>query len=135
VLLCRRVADIPLNQYLKLEHHFIVTDDKAAGAGHCGGGIPGHGQADLPFSPMCINDHTADVGAPGVVCEPVDADKDCVDRQLELGKYIGRWAPPFNDCQTFTASVISECSNASSSSALGAEGASGSVDVAASSGY
>jgi len=33
---------------MKLQHHFIVTDAKAAGAGHCGGGVPGHGQIDLP---------------------------------------------------------------------------------------
>jgi hypothetical protein len=128
VLLCRRVADIPLNEYLKLQHHFIVTEAKAAGAGHCGGGIPGHGQIDLPLSPMCINDHASEVGRPDVVCEPVVADPTCVNRELEFERPIGPWAPPFNDCQTFAARVIADCSTApdlSSPSASGAEGSRG----------
>jgi len=110
VLLCRRVADIPLNEFIKLQHHFIVTDAKAAAAGHCGGGVPGHGQIDLPLSPMCINNHSSEVGTPGVICDQVETDPDCVNRELELGKHIGRWAPPFNDCQTFAANVITEAS-------------------------
>lgn len=128
MLLCRRVADVPLNEYMQFKHHFLVTNDKAAGAGHCGQGVPGHGQVDLPLSPMCINDHLGEVGASGVVCEPVEADPACVNRELELGKYIGRWAPPFNDCQSFAASVIEECSTAQrseSQAASGAEGARG----------
>jgi hypothetical protein len=126
VLVCRRVADIPLNEYLRFEHHFVVTDEKAAGAGHCDGGVPGHGQIDLPLSPMCINDHSSEVGTPAVVCEPVEADPSCVNRELEFGKYIGRWAPPFSDCQTFAAQVIAKCSiDPSSSSPSGAEGSSG----------
>jgi len=128
VLLCKRVAELPLNEHLKIRHHFIVTEEKAAGAGHCGGGVPGHGQLDLPLSPICINDHSSEVGTPGVVCEQVEADPNCVNRELEIGKHIGRWAPPFNDCQTFAADVIEECSTApdlGSQGASGAEGASG----------
>src|SRR6185369_3864066 len=85
-------------------------------------------QLDLPLSPICINDHSSEVGTPGVVCDQVEADPGCVNRELELGKYIGRWAPPFNDCQTFAADVIEEGSTApdlGSQGASGAEGASG----------
>jgi hypothetical protein len=125
VLLCRRIADFPLNQYTKFQHHFIVTEAKAAGAGHCGGGVPGHGQIDLPLSPICVNDHSSEVGTPGVVCDPVEADPSCVNRELEFGRYIGLWAPPFNDCQTFAADIIAECSTAPELSSQGAAGAEG----------
>jgi len=126
VLLCRRVADVPLNEYVKVQHHFIVTEAKAAGAGHCGAGVPGHGQIDLPLSPMCVNDHASEVGTPGVVCDPVEADPICVNRELEIGKHIGRWAPPFDDCQTFAAKVIADCSIAADPGSEGASGAEGS---------
>lgn len=123
VLLCRRIADIPLNSQLGHEHFFLMTSTQVAGAGHCGEGIPGHGQVDLPLSPMYINDHTADVGRSGVTCDLVNADEDCVNRELELGKHLGPWAPPFNDCQTFAASVIADCSLGTSSASGGSEGA------------
>ncbi|MEI9952296.1 MAG: hypothetical protein WDO74_25730 [Pseudomonadota bacterium] len=130
VLLCHRLADLPLNQYIGVQHHFIVTDTVAAGAGHCGGGVPGHGQIDLPLSPMCINDHSSEVGDPGVTCDPVEADPACVNRELELGKPIGLWAPAFNDCQTFAADVLAVCNSHSpiadsADYASGAEGARG----------
>jgi len=101
---------VPLKEYTQFQHHFLVTEVKAAGAGHCDGGVPGHGQIDLPLSPMCVNDHSSEVGAPGVVCDQVEADPTCVNRELELGKHIGLWVPPFNDCQTFAANVIADCS-------------------------
>jgi len=135
VLLCRRIADLPLNSYLQIEHHFITTNSKAGGAGHCGGGVPGHGQVDLPFSEMCVNDHSAEVGAPGVTCEPTNADEDCVTRELEFGNYIGPWAPPFNDCQTFAADVITECSKGTSYSSGGSEGAPGEIGQGGTLGY
>ena len=53
----------------------------------------------------------------------LNADEDCVDRELELGKQLGPWAPPFNDCQTFAASVIADCSLGASSATAGSEGA------------
>ena len=129
VLLCRRIADVPLKEYTQLQHHFLMTELTAAGAGHCAGGVPGHGPIDLPLSPMCINDHSPEVGAPGVICEQVEADPTCVNQELELGKHIGLWAPPFNDCQTFAANVIANCSPPASTEGAeeesGAEGARG----------
>ena len=109
VLFCHRVADIPFNSHLHLEHHFLATSSRAGGAGHCGDGVPGHGHIDLPLSSMCVVDHAAEVGAPGVTCEPVVADESCVERALQPGAYLGPWAPPFNDCQTFVARVLAEC--------------------------
>jgi len=135
VLLCHRIADIPLNSVPGFEHFFIVTSLKAGGAGHCGDGIPGHGHIDLPLSPMCINDHAAEVGAPGVTCEPTNADADCVDQALEFGKPLGPWAPPFNDCQTFAADVIAECSRGTSYATGGAEGAPGASGEGGTLGY
>lgn len=112
VLLCHRPADFWGNSVLQLQHRFVVTDSRAGGAGHCGGGIPGHGQVDLPFSEMCIIDHAPEAGGEGVVCDPVNADPECVNRELDFGQHIGRWAPPVNDCQTFAAQVLADCPGA-----------------------
>ena len=130
VLLCRRIADVPLKEYTGFQHHYLMTNATAAGAGHCGDGVPGHGRVDLPLSPMCINDHSSEIGNPSVICDPIEADPECVNKELEIGKYIGLWAPPFNDCQTFAASVIENCKppadpNADAATATGAEGARG----------
>ena len=110
VLLCRRVADLPLNSFFKLEHHFIKTNGRAGGAGTCGGGVPGHGQSDLPFDSMCMNDHSSESGDE-VICEEVDVDEDCVAAKLNFGEELGPWAPPFNDCQTVAHDILAECSN------------------------
>jgi len=73
---------------------------------------------------MRRRDPLNEVGTPSVVCEQAEADPICVKREIELGKPIGRWARPFNDCQTFAAKVIADCSTApdlASQSASGAE--------------
>lgn len=48
---------------------------------------------------------------PDAECETVpDVDEACVNAKLQIGQDLGVYFPGINDCQTFVASVLSECS-------------------------
>ncbi len=48
-------------------------------------------------------------------CLVEDVDSDCIERELTLGKDIGRWAPPFNDCNTVVEDAVERCKTTSGS--------------------
>ena len=109
VELCKRTADLPGARELDVKHHWIRTASKEAGMGAKDGGVPGH-HLDVPFvTKVTVNDHTGEGAKPGASCETVpNVDAACVDRELELGKDLGRWTPT-NQCQTFAAGVLAHC--------------------------
>ena len=50
-------------------------------------------------------------------------DPECVNRDLDVGQHLGRWAPPVNDCQTFVAQVLADCPGAPSDAVNSSGGA------------
>ena len=109
VWLCRRIAQIPLGEALGLEHWWLMTPDREAGMGPCGGGVPG-AHLDLPYiTKACVNDHTGEHLRPDVQCEPLErVDSTCVDQKLNVDRPLGRWTPT-NQCQTFVQEVLDSC--------------------------
>lgn len=110
VELCKRTAEPPVARELDVKHHWLRTSTKEAGMGAADGGVPGN-RMDLPYvTHTRINDHTGQGNLPGSTCERVaDVDEACVNRELELGKPLGRWTLT-NQCQSFAAEVLERCS-------------------------
>ena len=110
---CRQEADLPLNQYVGLEHWWLMTDKHEYGLGVCGQGVPGvGGNSDAPFSAVCLNDHTGRSLTTGAHCEVVEGvDEGCVDKTYENGGSFGRWIPALNDCQTTVNRILYFCSD------------------------
>jgi hypothetical protein len=113
VELCKAEAEIALNERtVRAKHHWIRTTHKEVGLGGEDGRVPGlRGQEkDYYGKPVTLNDHTGRGEVFGSSCEEVpDVDEACVDEKLEVGKKMGRWTPPFNDCQTVAAKILDDC--------------------------
>lgn len=112
VQLCRRPADLPLNDRVGLEHHWLKTSTLEAGMGPAGGGVPGakDGPSGYPLMQTEITDHTGQARGDDARCDDLPGvDAACVNEKLRIGRQTGRWAPPFNDCQTTTAGIIDDC--------------------------
>lgn len=72
-----------------------------------GGGGGGRGSSGSPLIPVYVSDHACD--KPDKCQDFRDVDEDCVNRELEIGKKLGYFAPPFNSCQSFVWDVVSKC--------------------------
>ncbi len=87
-----------------MRHQFIKTDTKVAGMSNAGGG-------PLPLYPVgiptVIGDHMGQVSKADCV-EIKDIDEECVNRELEIGKSIGRWWP-WHNCNTWAGTVLWKC--------------------------
>jgi len=107
---CRDVNDSPtancLAKICGKRHCFLKTDTKQAGMGPAkppsGGGLPscpcGTGTA--------VTDHSKETGA---TCYDIpDADENCVNNELTVGKPTGKWGPN-NNCNTFAGEVVKKC--------------------------
>lgn len=109
VYVCGRPADLayPINQF---NHEWILTDTIEAGMGERPGVIPGQGgDSALPYSSVQVVDHTGQFDAANSHCEyQPQADEECVNAELEIGRDLGRWSPT-NNCQTFVNQVINKC--------------------------
>ena len=82
--------------------------------GREGGGIP-DGAPDLPGVRTTVNDHSGQSMEPGAECIPMPTvDEQCVNEELRLGRYTGRWMPG-NNCQSFAKDVLSHCGPAAPS--------------------
>jgi RHS repeat-associated protein len=111
VYLCKRRTEI--NGVYSIvnsvaSHFWLRTDEKEAGLGPLGGGVPGqNAPADSPYvTQTSINDHKGESERAGVCCEKVGgADPVIVNRELETGKRMGRFSPT-NNCFTFVNQVI-----------------------------
>jgi len=98
-----RVVD-KITETLDLKHCFLKTDTKEAGMGPFEDG-------PLPLNPIGIKtkitDHTGQSSNSNR--EEIDnVDEDCVNRELQVGKYTGRWAP-WNNCNTITNDILKKC--------------------------
>lgn len=129
VLLCRRVAELPLADSLGLEHWWLMTADREAGMGACGEGVPGN-RFDSPYlTETCLNDHGGQHERPDVQCHPLhDVDASCIDRYLEEGRPLGAWSAT-NQCQSFVEDLVEACVPKATDSFEGAEGAPGQYDT------
>jgi RHS repeat-associated protein len=105
VRLCCRKAQILAGL---VDHCWIKTDTKVAGMGNSPNQCtkPGDGNSDSPFSPVYVQPHDCE---PTDDCRVIDyVYEDCVNEELALGESLGRFAP-WNNCQTFAASVLLKC--------------------------
>lgn len=114
VEICSEVADIPGNVF-GLKHKWIRTDEKEAGLGQAGGGVPGEGEYRIRDNSPYITetevvDHDDRGDEEGATCEPVgpDIDEECVNREIVIGERRGRWSG-FNQCQTYVSEIIRTC--------------------------
>jgi RHS repeat-associated protein len=108
VFLCERTAQLPfpLNQF---KHNWIKTDTSEAGMGAQPGVIPGQGNSDWPYTPTQTIDHSGQSEQAGSTCKPVkNVDESCVNKHIAPGQPTGPWMPT-NQCQTFVAGVIYQC--------------------------
>lgn len=109
---CSRLADPPLG-LVGIDHDWLKTESIEAGMGPADGGVPGvesgRSSENLPYSATTVNDHSGESSKEGARCEPVpNVDANCVNKELELGKELGRWSPS-NNCNTFVNDVLEKC--------------------------
>lgn len=112
VELCKRPADLPGNDYVGLEHHWIRTSHVEAGMGPESGGVPGHkdGNNGKLFGKTTINDHSGEGDLIDAHCDELpNVSEACIEKKLKLGTPTGRWAPVINDCHSVTARLIDDC--------------------------
>ena len=70
--------------------------------------LAGNNRSDLPWvTETYVSDHSCEVGGR---CEVMpDVDEKCVNRELAIGKYLGRFGA-LNNCQTYAWTVLTKCS-------------------------
>ena len=57
--------------------------------------------------PVQVTDHSKDTPT---YCKPqTNVDEQCVNDKLEIGKPLGRFLPPFNQCQSFAYGTVNKC--------------------------
>jgi len=109
VWLCRRVADPPLANTFPVEHWWLMTSEREAGLGPCGGGVPDSHTASPYATETCVNDQRGEHSREGAECEPIAyVDAGCVDRELTLGRPLGPLTP-LNQCLSFAEDVLDGC--------------------------
>lgn len=69
--------------------------------------IPPGDQYEGCGMPVQITDHSKDTASQCTTQKNVD--EACVNQQLEIGKSIGRFIPPVNQCQAFAYSAVNSC--------------------------
>lgn len=95
-------------------HRWIKTDTIEVGMG-AACDVPGQGCSDTPLSKTYTRNHKNQSQAENASCKVVpDVDEQCVNEQLVLKKYTGRWLP-WNQCQSFVREVIDKCTPGNSS--------------------
>lgn len=103
VQVCCRPAEIAKGM---IDHCWIQTDTKSAGMGANPNVAPGNEYEGYGMSVQVI-DHSRDKPMQCTVQNSVD--EKCVNDELQIGKGIGRFTPPFNHCQSFAYGVVSKC--------------------------
>ena len=94
-----------------VEHCWLQTNTITAGMAsspQCRANVGGRYEF-LWKTKVYVSDHSCEVGGR---CNVIpDMDEDCVNRELAIGKSLGRFGF-FNNCQTFVFSVTKKCSRA-----------------------
>ncbi|WP_139225819.1 RHS repeat-associated core domain-containing protein, partial [Paracidovorax konjaci] len=92
-----------------VNHCWLKTDTTEAGMNEQAGcSRAGNDASGLPFQHVVVSDHGCD--KPTLAKPLPNVNETCVNNELQIGKPLGRFAPPFNSCQTFTQDVIDRCS-------------------------
>jgi RHS repeat-associated protein len=101
-----RPADIAAGM---VNHCWLKTDTVEAGMNaQASCSRAGNDDSGLPFQPVVVSDHRCD--KPTIITPLPNVNESCVNNELKIGKPLGRFAPPFNSCQTYTQEVIEKCS-------------------------
>jgi RHS repeat-associated protein len=103
---CRRKARIAFGL---VDHCWLKTDTVIAGmnaTAQCS--LPGENRSDLPWvTDVYVSDASCEVNGR---CETIhDVDEQCVNRELAIGRSLGRFGFT-NNCQTFAWTVLEKCS-------------------------
>lgn len=105
--LCQRRAEIA---YGIFDHYWLKTDTITAGMGSGNVYTEAIGkQRERPFTKVFIVDHSTQV--PRKCTEYTNHDEACVNKELEIGKPIGRFTPT-NQCLSFVKRVLRKCETA-----------------------
>jgi uncharacterized Zn-binding protein involved in type VI secretion len=116
VKLCKDEAQLPGNQILGIEHHWLKTPNMEVGLGQAGAGVPGLNGAGGAATEWwnargqtTMNDHSGRSSAAGATCTPVpNADVACVERELADKRTRGVF--PITNCQNEAQRIIDKCS-------------------------
>ena len=103
VYLCSRPAQVASGL---VDHYWIKTEDMSAGMGANPNVLPGQEYEGYGMNVQVI-DHSKD--QPTQCTKMNNVDEQCVNKELQLGKPIGRFLPPVNQCQSFAYSTINKC--------------------------
>jgi RHS repeat-associated protein len=89
-----------------LDHCWVRTDTKAAGMG-ANPNIPPGTQYEGYGMPVQIIDHSKD--RPTRCTPQKNVNEQCVNEKLQIGKPIGSFLPPVNQCQSFAYGIVNSC--------------------------
>ena len=92
-----------------IQHYWVKTDTQEVGMGTAQAGNDAGNQYDSPLVKVETVDHTGRSEGETAECKVVDgADEKKVNDLIKPGQPLGRFAPPFNYCKSFTVDVINE---------------------------
>jgi len=89
-----------------INHCWVKTDTKAAGMGANPNILPGQ-QYEGYGMPVQITNHEKDI--PTQCTKMNNVNEQCVNNELQIGKPLGRFLPPLNQCQSFAYGVVNKC--------------------------
>lgn len=89
-----------------IDHCWVTTDTKSGGMGANPNILPGQ-QYEGYGMPVQIIDHSRDIPTRSTKMNNVN--EQCVNDELEIGKPLGRFLPPFNQCQSFAYGTVNKC--------------------------
>jgi hypothetical protein len=89
-----------------IDHCWVETDTKSGGMG-TDPNIPPGQEYEGYGMPVQITDHSKDQATKSTEINNVD--EQCVNNKLQVGKPIGRFLPPFNQCQSFAYGTVNSC--------------------------
>jgi hypothetical protein len=103
VEICHRKAQIAFGL---VDHYWLKTDLKNAGMGS--GKSEGQigDKFEGPGTKVFVIDHTNQI--PEACKESNDHIEECINQELEEGKYLGRFTP-INNCQSYVKKVLKKC--------------------------
>lgn len=91
-----------------VDHCWVQTDTVSAGMG-ANPDIPPGQEYEGYGMEVQVTDHSKDTPTS---CTPQkDVNEQCVNEKLVIGKPIGRFLPPVNQCQRFANYVVTSCRN------------------------
>jgi RHS repeat-associated protein len=94
-----------------VDHCWLKTDTLSAGMNDspsCSQAGADYNASGLPFTKVYVSDASCE--QPNKPCQTIpDVDEGCVNRELAIGRELGRFTPG-NNCQSFVRDVLQKCS-------------------------